>query len=166
MRPGPRGADDEPIKREVTINDAPGPIRYNLTRRATQDDIARRTGTTVVVRGRYVPPGAPPTEGEPPLFLKITPGLVSSEVSLLNVRCCAPLPVQEAESVIDMRARVVCAMQPRMPGSQSCTNPDKKESRMQQTASVHCRVHSLQPLAIRLSLRHLSAGRECAAAGC
>ena len=97
-RPGPKGMDDEPIKREVTINDAAGPIRYNLTRRATQDDIARRTGTTVVVRGRYVPPGAPPTEGEPPLFLKITPGLVSSEVSLPTIRCCVSLPVHEAES--------------------------------------------------------------------
>lgn len=46
----------------------------------TQDEIARRTGTQVVVRGRYTPPGAPPAGDEPPLFLKVTPGLVASEV--------------------------------------------------------------------------------------
>ena len=74
-------ADEERIRSDVNINDAPGPIRYNLTRRATQDDIARRTGTQIVVRGQYQPPGVPITTPEPPLFLKITPGAIVGEVS-------------------------------------------------------------------------------------
>ncbi len=68
--------------REVAINDAPGPIRYKLTLRTTQDDIARRTGTVVVVRGRFLPPGMPNNGEEPPLHLKITPGVTASEVSM------------------------------------------------------------------------------------
>lgn len=72
--------DEDRIRRDVVINNAPGPIRYNLTRRVTQDDIARRTGTQIVVRGQYQPAGVPVTGDEPPLFLKVTPGAVSQEV--------------------------------------------------------------------------------------
>lgn len=77
-------ADEDRIRRDVVINDAPGPIRYNLTRRVTQDDVARRTGTQIVVRGQYQPPGGPRVSEEPPLFLKVTPGAVSQEVRLLG----------------------------------------------------------------------------------
>ena len=78
-------ADEDRIRRDVVINDASGPIRYNLTRRVTQDDIARRTGTQIVVRGQYQPPGVPSNTDELPLFLKVTPGAVSQEVSLLSI---------------------------------------------------------------------------------
>ncbi|KAK9844539.1 hypothetical protein WJX74_003775 [Apatococcus lobatus] len=71
----PRRDDDkEPIVREVVINDAPSQTRYNLTKRPVQDDIARRTNTLIVTRGRYYPPGVPQDETEPPLRLKILPG--------------------------------------------------------------------------------------------
>ena len=39
-----------------------------------QDDIGRRTGTVLTVRGRYYPPGVPRDERDPPLLLHIAPG--------------------------------------------------------------------------------------------
>ncbi len=79
LPPGRYGAarlndEKEPIVREVVINDAPAQTRYNLTKRPVQDDIARRTNTLIVTRGRYYPPGLPQDEAEPPLRLKILPG--------------------------------------------------------------------------------------------
>ena len=86
---GARGRGDEALEpcREVTINAANPQIRNHLTKRSTQDDIARRTGTIVVVRGRYMPPGvAAPADGDDkPLCLRITPGLSKEEVRGL---CC------------------------------------------------------------------------------
>jgi len=41
---------------------------------AAQDDIGRRTGTVLTVRGRYYPPGVPRDERDPPLLLHIAPG--------------------------------------------------------------------------------------------
>ena len=70
---------EESVSRQVVINDAPPAIRFNLTRRAVQDDIGRRTGTSVVVRGQYYSPGQVHGE-EKPLHLKITPGVVLSQV--------------------------------------------------------------------------------------
>lgn len=69
-----RDEEKEPIVREVVINDAPAQTRYNLTKRPVQDDIARRTNTLIVTRGRYYPPGVPLDDAEPPLRLKILPG--------------------------------------------------------------------------------------------
>ena len=66
--------DDKPLVREVVINDAPPPVRYQLTKRTTQDDIQRRTNTIIVTRGRYYLPGVPVDDKEPPLRLKISPG--------------------------------------------------------------------------------------------
>lgn len=39
-----------------------------------QDDIGRRTGTVLTVRGRYYPPGVVRDERDPPLLLHIQPG--------------------------------------------------------------------------------------------
>ena len=87
LGPGGRGEvrsriDDAPeLFQEVVINSAQPQIRNHLTKRSTQDDIARRTGTSVVVRGRYMPPGVAPADSEDkPLCLKVTPGLSKSEV--------------------------------------------------------------------------------------
>lgn len=66
--------------RHVVINDAPPDMRHHLTKRPTQDDIARRTGTQIVTRGRYMPPGTPQTDTDRPLYLNITPGVCASEV--------------------------------------------------------------------------------------
>ena len=104
-------ADEDRIRRDVVINDAPGPIRYNLTRRVTQDDIARRTGTQIVVRGQYQAPAAPGGSDEPPLFLKVTPGAVSQEVAFLlyhlNIPSVTPKPQgQKGKAHIFHRARV------------------------------------------------------------
>ena len=102
--------DEERIRIDVNINNAPGPIRYNLTRRATQDDIARRTGTQIVVRGQYQPPGVPITTPEPSLFLKITPGAITGEVSISG----APQPLcprlQPASSASFSSDLVSCLM--------------------------------------------------------
>ena len=68
--------DSKEIAREVIINDAPPPIRYNLTKRSVQDDIQRRTNTIVVIKGRYQAIGAPPDDQEGPLRLRIMPGNV------------------------------------------------------------------------------------------
>ena len=89
LPPGRYGAsrqndEKEPIVREVVINDAPAQTRYNLTKRPVQDDIARRTNTLIVTRGRYYPPGLPQDDTEPPLRLKILPGGNLPPVSLTS----------------------------------------------------------------------------------
>jgi hypothetical protein len=78
-----RKADDEQqgVFRHVVINDAPPELRHHLTKRPTQDDIARRTGTQIVTRGRYMAPGTPQTDTDKPLYLNITPGMCANEVS-------------------------------------------------------------------------------------
>ncbi|EIE23783.1 hypothetical protein COCSUDRAFT_63305 [Coccomyxa subellipsoidea C-169] len=88
-RGGPfRKAEEESgISRQVTINDAPPDMRHHLTKRPTQDDIGRRTGTQIVTRGRYMPPGMPPSDTEQPLYLFITPGASSTEDDAEKQRC-------------------------------------------------------------------------------
>lgn len=83
VAPGRGGVEEEKKEfyRDVTINDAPPPIRHHLTKRSTQDDIARRTGTVLTVKGRYYSPGEPEDEAEKPLFLRVTPGLCLQDVS-------------------------------------------------------------------------------------
>lgn len=39
-----------------------------------QEEIQRRTGTSIVNKGRYQTPGMPPDEKEKPLFLRVIPG--------------------------------------------------------------------------------------------
>ena len=51
-----------------------------------QDDIGRRTGTVLTVRGRYYPPGVPRDERDPPLLLHIAPGACHQEA-----RCFAEI---------------------------------------------------------------------------
>ena len=68
--------DSKDVSREVHINDAPPPIRYNLTKRSVQDDIQRRTNTIVVIKGRYQALGTPGDDPEGPLRLRIMPGNV------------------------------------------------------------------------------------------
>lgn len=81
------------VSREVTINAAAPQIRNHLTKRSTQDDIARRTGTSVVVRGRFMPPGSvQPGSEEQPLFLLVTPGLSKNEVG----PCCTHIHLRQA----------------------------------------------------------------------
>ena len=41
------GEDTATIFRDVYINDAPPDMRHHMTKRPTQDDVARRTGTQV-----------------------------------------------------------------------------------------------------------------------
>ncbi|CAL8471825.1 g11367 [Coccomyxa elongata] len=79
--------EDIGIFRPVTINDAPPEMRHHLTKRPTQDDIARRTGTQIVTRGRYMAPGMPQSDTEQPLYLFITPGASASENDAEKQRC-------------------------------------------------------------------------------
>lgn len=79
-----KGDEEGGVCREVTINAAAPAIRNHLTKRSTQDDMARRTGTMIVVRGRYMPPGVPQTGDDKPLCLRVTPGLSKAEVGA----CC------------------------------------------------------------------------------
>ncbi|DBA75084.1 TPA: hypothetical protein ACH3X1_010412 [Trebouxia sp. C0004] len=71
--------DSKDVSREVHINDAPPPIRYNLTKRSVQDDIQRRTNTIVVIKGRYQASGTPGDDPEGPLRLRIMPGNVGPD---------------------------------------------------------------------------------------
>ncbi len=87
--------EDIGIFRQVTINDAPPEMRHHLTKRPTQDDIARRTGTQIVTRGRYMAPGMPQSDTEQPLYLFITPGASATEVS-----CPCPLLLSAAPTVL------------------------------------------------------------------
>ena len=89
---GLQRSDDAPeICREVTINSAAPQIRNHLTKRSTQDDIARRTGTSVVVRGRFMPPGAQPDSAEDKaLCLRVTPGVSQAEVGRDQVMATKP----------------------------------------------------------------------------
>ena len=83
-----RGNDDgDTIYREVTINDAAPNLRHHLTKRSTQDDISKRTKASIVVRGRFMPPGSQEGE-EKPLFLKCTPGLSRQEVRNASADRC------------------------------------------------------------------------------
>ena len=79
--------DSKDIFREVVINDAPHGIRMELIKRSVQDDIQRRTHTIVVIKGRYQPPGAPPSDMEGPLRLRVMPGNVGPVSHLLS-GCC------------------------------------------------------------------------------
>ncbi|WJX75320.1 hypothetical protein P8452_58864 [Trifolium repens] len=65
--------DELVIAREIVINDAESSIRYKLTKRQTQEEIQRCTGTIVITRGKYRPPNAP-LDGEKPLYLHISAG--------------------------------------------------------------------------------------------
>ena len=63
---------------EVTINDAPPRVRVALTKRSGQQELEAKWRVVVSLKGRYTPPGAPvpgegASEGERPLFLRITP---------------------------------------------------------------------------------------------
>ncbi|KAK1356428.1 Hydroxyproline-rich glycoprotein family protein, putative, expressed [Heracleum sosnowskyi] len=64
---------EELIAREIVINDAESSIRNKLTKRQTQEEIQRCTGSVVITRGRYRPPNGP-TDGEKPLYLHISAG--------------------------------------------------------------------------------------------
>ncbi|TYH42739.1 hypothetical protein ES332_D11G082800v1 [Gossypium tomentosum] len=63
--------DELVIAREIVINDAESSIRYNLTKRQTQEEIQRCSGAVVITRGKYHPPNAP-ADGEKPLYLHIS----------------------------------------------------------------------------------------------
>ncbi|XP_024626074.1 protein RIK isoform X2 [Medicago truncatula] len=65
--------DELVIAREIVINDAESSLRYKLTRRQTQEEIQRCTGTIVITRGKYRPPNSP-LDGEKPLYLHISAG--------------------------------------------------------------------------------------------
>jgi len=56
------------------INDAPPNVRMHLLKRTTQTEVERRTGTIIVVKGRYYAPGQPMVGGEKPLHLNVRPG--------------------------------------------------------------------------------------------
>lgn len=65
---------------DVSINDAAAAMRIHLTRKPTHAVIEARRGVTIVVRGRYYPPGAARGE-EAPLHLHITPAGTVPQVS-------------------------------------------------------------------------------------
>ncbi len=64
----------------MVINDAPTNLRVHLTKRNVQDDIQARTGTVIVTRGRYYPPGVTPDGKEKPLHLYVKPGAAATTV--------------------------------------------------------------------------------------
>jgi hypothetical protein len=81
------------ISRDVSINDAPPQIRFQLTKRTIQDEIQRRTGALIGTRGRYFPPGAPPDDSDKPLHLHITPGAHLPPVRSASPCASPPFPL-------------------------------------------------------------------------
>lgn len=75
------------IVKEVVINDAKPNTRHYLTKRATQDEIQKRTHTVIVTKGRYYPPNTPQVDGERPLHLRIIPGGDAGQVWLRVFQC-------------------------------------------------------------------------------
>jgi hypothetical protein len=57
---------------DVVINDEPLAMRDQLTRRSALTSVEQQTGTCIVVKGRYYPPGAPRDSINPPLHLHVT----------------------------------------------------------------------------------------------
>lgn len=57
---------------EIVINDHPINMRDQLTRRAALVSVEQQTGTHIVVKGRFYPPGVPRAPNNPPLLLHIT----------------------------------------------------------------------------------------------
>jgi hypothetical protein len=57
----------------VFINDHPISMRDQMTRRSALVYVEQQTGTSIVVKGRYYPPGAVRDAVNPPLHLLITP---------------------------------------------------------------------------------------------
>jgi hypothetical protein len=56
---------------ELEINDYPANVRRKVTQRSVLDEITDRTGTNIISRGTYVPPGKKLEIGERKLFLLI-----------------------------------------------------------------------------------------------
>jgi hypothetical protein len=54
-------------------------VRQQLTKRHCQEEIQRRTGTVLIVRGRYYPPGMPVDDRDKPLFLRISPTVAAGD---------------------------------------------------------------------------------------
>ncbi|KAI3987983.1 hypothetical protein MKX01_017911 [Papaver californicum] len=83
---------DELIAREIVINDAEPTVRYKLTKRQTQEEIQRCTGTVVITRGKYRPPNAL-NDSEKPLYLHISAGAHLKETAerIVAVDCAASM---------------------------------------------------------------------------
>lgn len=69
----------EEIYQTFEINDVPAHIRLLMIKRNVLADIERKTNTTILVRGRFYPPGTPLTE-DPPIHLRISYGQHSGTV--------------------------------------------------------------------------------------
>lgn len=71
---------------DVFINDAPIATRDQLTRRAALAYVEQQTGTSIVIKGRFYPPGAPRDSVNPPIHLHITPQPYLGTVSATAAR--------------------------------------------------------------------------------
>ncbi|CAI7902135.1 unnamed protein product, partial [Closterium sp. NIES-53] len=70
---GPPGKPPpEEIVKEVVINECNPNVRYQLTRRGTQDDIHRKTGAVISTRGKFCNMNDPKNRDRP-LYLHVSP---------------------------------------------------------------------------------------------
>lgn len=63
----------EDVHQTYEINDLPAHIRNIMIRRPVLAEIERKTGSTILVKGRFYPPGAPRTD-DPPIHLRVSCG--------------------------------------------------------------------------------------------
>jgi hypothetical protein len=63
----------EDVFQTFEINDLQPNIRNTMIRRNVLAEIERKTGTTILVKGRFYPPGAPRTE-DPSIHLRVSCG--------------------------------------------------------------------------------------------
>ncbi|GJP76868.1 hypothetical protein CLOP_g7318 [Closterium sp. NIES-67] len=95
----------EEIVREVVINECNPNVRYQLTRRGTQDDIHRKTGAVISTRGKFCNMNDPKNRDRP-LYLHVTP---STE---------AKTP-EEKQRMVDAAVRMIDDIMNRRPGEQA-----------------------------------------------
>mmetsp|Transcript_26252 Transcript_26252/g.65960 ORF Transcript_26252/g.65960 Transcript_26252/m.65960 type:complete len:639 (+) Transcript_26252:244-2160(+) len=102
-RPAASAVYLEPVKeiaREITINDAPPGVRQQLTKRHVQEEIQRRTGAVLTVKGRYYRPGMPEVDNERPLYLRITPSITSASNTDEEKQKSVDIAAGEVQSIL------------------------------------------------------------------
>lgn len=72
-----------PTAKDIDLNELTASNRLTLTKKAVIEGIQAKSGTIILVRGRYYPPGAP-RGVEPPIHLRVTPTQVHQTTEAKN----------------------------------------------------------------------------------
>lgn len=75
-------------------------VRQQLTKRHVQEEIQRRTGAVLTVKGRYYRPGMPEVDNERPLYLRITPSITSASNTDEEKQKSVDMAAGEVQSIL------------------------------------------------------------------